>query len=138
MLQQDRLRRSVSPLLLQGMQGLGDNLYQRAVLKYCGTQVALQTPWPQMYADLPNVTCVPANSHLRTQRKSEQRSRSLFGRVNGMQRAQRWHLDNAERPGSRPRRIGGAGGRDEHQRRQPVRVGNGVVERNAAAHRIAR
>ena len=76
------------------MHGLGDNLYQRAVLKHCGEHVFLQTPWPQLYADLPNVTCVPANSRLRTQAKSEQRSQSLFGRLSGGQRVQRWHYVN--------------------------------------------
>ncbi len=90
MLQQNRLRRSVTPLL-QGMQGMGDSLYQRAVLKYSGVKVALQTPWPQIYADLPHVKCLAAQSRLRTQAKNEQRSRALFGRLSVGQRVRRWH-----------------------------------------------
>lgn len=100
-------------LLLHGMHGMGDNLYQRAVLKHCGTRLTLQTPWPQIYSDLPNVTCMPANSQLRTQRKSEQRSQALFARVNHHgQRPRRWHYVNDPKISivqSLAQQIGGSG-----------------------------
>ena len=54
------------------MQGLGDNIYQRAILReIAGTRpLYLMTPWPQIYNDLP-IWCLPwANSRLRTQNKN--------------------------------------------------------------------
>lgn len=53
------------------MLGLGDNLYQRAVVRELG-EVQLITPWPQLYADLP-VRCVMPATMLRTQRKNMMR-----------------------------------------------------------------
>lgn len=57
------------------MQGLGDNFYQRAVVRELIRQrgpISLVTPWPQLYADL-DVQCVRPVSKLRTQRKNFQR-----------------------------------------------------------------
>lgn len=60
--------------MISGMQGLGDNLYQRAVLRSCGKSVVLQTSWPQIYSDLSNVKCVRPATRLRTQYKNVLRS----------------------------------------------------------------
>lgn len=59
------------PWLIEGMRGLGDNLYQRAVLREVVKRqvVYLDTPWPQIYAGLP-VRCVRAATTLRTQLKN--------------------------------------------------------------------
>lgn len=53
------------------MQGLGDNIYQRAVLRALGP-VYLRTPWPQLYGDMP-VQCVDPKTELRTQKKNASR-----------------------------------------------------------------
>lgn len=61
------------PLLIQGMKGLGDNIFQRPFVRAAcetGRQVFLETPWPQLYADLP-VKPVMTNTTLRTQRVNE-------------------------------------------------------------------
>ena len=57
-------------LVVHGMHGMGDNLYQRAVIRQVGP-VFLHTPWPQLYADIPNVTCLKTGTRLRTQAKNE-------------------------------------------------------------------
>jgi hypothetical protein len=55
-----------------GMQGLGDNIFQRAFVKTLAQSedVVLRTPWPQLYADLPRVRCIPSPTRLRTQLKN--------------------------------------------------------------------
>lgn len=58
-------------MILQGMYGLGDNLYQRAVIREMGA-VDLITPWPQLYVDLP-VRCIRPRTDLRTQAKNAAR-----------------------------------------------------------------
>ena len=53
------------------MQGLGDNIYQRAFVKQLSRSydVYLETSWPQLYADLP-IHVVRPNTRLRTQAKN--------------------------------------------------------------------
>lgn len=58
--------------IYRGMLGLGDNFYQRAVVRELG-RCQLITPWPQLYADLP-VRCIKPATLLRTQRKNIDRS----------------------------------------------------------------
>lgn len=55
-----------------GMHGLGDNIYQRAFLKSLAKSgdVWLDTPWPELYCDLPNVHPVKPHTRLRTQAKN--------------------------------------------------------------------
>lgn len=55
------------------MYGLGDNIYQRAVVRALAGIHYLRTPWPQLYADLPNIQCVRPSTHLRTQAKNAAR-----------------------------------------------------------------
>ena len=56
------------------MHGLGDNIYQRAVVRALEGIHYLTTPWPQLYADLPNIRCVRPATRLRTQSKNMQRA----------------------------------------------------------------
>jgi hypothetical protein len=66
--------------VLSGMLGLGDNFYQRAVVRELGP-VQLITSWPQLYADLP-VECIRPDTRLRTQAKNGARTDLPWHRVN--------------------------------------------------------
>lgn len=60
------------PVIIEGMKGLGDNVYQRAVVRRLDGPVYLATPWPQLYADLPHIRPVrPLRHGLRTQLENE-------------------------------------------------------------------
>jgi hypothetical protein len=70
-----------SDLLIEGMQGLGDNLHQRVVVReFARTHetVWLRTPWPSLVHDIPNVRCLASGSKLRTQRANEARQASAY------------------------------------------------------------
>lgn len=71
-----------SPLLVQGMHGLGDNLHQRAVLRQLmqNNSIWLETSWASLYHDLvgPDLKLVRKQSGLRTQAKNAQREGELF------------------------------------------------------------
>lgn len=61
-------------LYVRGMLGLGDNIMQRPFIRAAAAREArvfLQTPWPELYADLENVFPVRSSTRLRTQAKSE-------------------------------------------------------------------
>ena len=60
-------------LIIRGMRGLGDNINQRAFLKELGVPVFLDTPWPELYSDMSNVTFIPCQTVLRTQNKNMSR-----------------------------------------------------------------
>jgi hypothetical protein len=66
-------------LHILGMQGLGDNIYQRAFIHALSRQrdIYLETSWPEFYADLPIKFVRPTGgySRLRTQNKNVARSR---------------------------------------------------------------
>ncbi len=87
-------------LVIQGMQGLGDNLHQRAVIRHLSQthEVWLETPWPQIYHDMP-VRCVPRSSRLRTQDKNASRSLALYARTAppGAVRARIWYTHDGIR-----------------------------------------
>lgn len=68
---------------VRGMLGLGDNLYQRSVLKLMGS-LELETPWPQLYGDLP-IKCIKPHTTLRTQKKNIDRKDAV------------WHKSTASR-----------------------------------------
>lgn len=57
-------------MLIPGMRGLGDCIYQRAFLSQLAGPVYLETPWPELYRDLPHVRPVRAHTTLRTQSKN--------------------------------------------------------------------
>ena len=57
-------------VVVQGMKGLGDNIYERAFVKALarnsGHSVYVETPWPELFDDLP-VRFLYAGTNLRTQ-----------------------------------------------------------------------
>lgn len=60
-------------IIIHTMRGLGDSINQRAFVKALDCKVFLDTPWPEIYEDLPNVTFVRCNTSLRTQSKNIER-----------------------------------------------------------------
>lgn len=68
-------------ITLQGMQGLGDNIHCRAVVRgYLarGERVQIITPWPSVYADL-DVACLRLpTTTLRTQAANMRREAALY------------------------------------------------------------
>ncbi len=71
---------SLSPrlpdLVVRGMQGLGDNIFQRPFIHALSRHwtVYLETSWPEFYADLP-INVVRSTTRLRTQAKNVNRAR---------------------------------------------------------------
>lgn len=72
-------------LIVQGMNGLGDNLHQRAVIRGLIRDyvVWLQTPWPSLFWDMagPRLKFVKPTTKLRTQARNAQREASSYVRV---------------------------------------------------------
>lgn len=66
----------MSGVMLEGMNGLGDNIYQRPFLRYFPGSY-IKTPWPEVYSDM-DVFCVRSNTSLRTQHKNENRTRCQY------------------------------------------------------------
>lgn len=62
---------SRTALVIEGMKGLGDNIYQRAFVRVACSRydVWLETPWPELYHDLP-VRFLRMSTPLRTQQKN--------------------------------------------------------------------
>lgn len=56
--------------IVNSMRGLGDNIYQRAFVKALNGPVYIDTPWPELYRDLPHVHFVRPDTKLRTQSKN--------------------------------------------------------------------
>ena len=81
-------------LHLFGMLGLGDNIYQRAVVREVARsrEVYLETTWPQLYADLP-VRCVRASTRLRTQAKNAARAGLAWHDPPPAAKRVRWHYE---------------------------------------------
>lgn len=65
----------MKPIFIDGMQGLGDSIYQRAFVKQLPPGSFIKTAWPEIYQDLPVFT-VRSETTLRTQRKNEDSSRA--------------------------------------------------------------
>jgi len=65
------------PVLIRGMWGLGDNIYSRPFVRAAAAQyeVHLETPWPELYADL-DIKFVRGSRKLRTQQKNMERQPS--------------------------------------------------------------
>ncbi len=63
-------------LIVRGMQGLGDNIFQRPFIHTLSRHwtVYLETSWPEFYADLP-INVVRSTTRLRTQAKNVNRAR---------------------------------------------------------------
>lgn len=59
--------------LIDSMQGLGDNIYQRHIVKSLsesGNNIWITTSWPEIYSDLENVRFLKPETKLRTQSKN--------------------------------------------------------------------
>lgn len=66
---------------VEGMQGIGDNIFQRPFVKALarrGNQVWIKTSLPEFYADIPGIHFVKSNTTLRTQQKNESRTELCF------------------------------------------------------------
>lgn len=70
------------PLIVQGMHGAGDNLHQRAVIRELmrDHEVWLETSWPCLYWDMPELKLVGRGTRLRTQLKNAAREQDRFTR----------------------------------------------------------
>jgi hypothetical protein len=62
------------PVLIRGMWGLGDNIWQRPFVRAAAAKydVWLETPWPELYADV-DIKFVRGGRRLRTQQKNMDR-----------------------------------------------------------------
>lgn len=60
-------------MLIRGMNGLGDCIYQRAFIRKYSGRVFLETPWPELYQDMRHVQVVRPATQLRTQAKNIER-----------------------------------------------------------------
>lgn len=57
-------------MIIHGMRGLGDNLFMRPFIKALPKPVYLDTPWPEIYAGIPDVHFIRPVTPLRTQSKN--------------------------------------------------------------------
>ena len=92
----------MTPIYIEGMHGLGDNLHQRAVIRHLmqSHEVWLETPWPCVYHDLigDRLKLVSKGSKLRTQSKNQKRESAAYTRGRIPQRSKRiWYRPEAVR-----------------------------------------
>lgn len=57
-------------MIIHAMRGLGDSIYSRAFIKQLPGELYIDTPWPELLADLPNVHFIRPQTNLRTQAKN--------------------------------------------------------------------
>lgn len=57
-------------MIIHNHRGLGDNIYERAFVKMLPKPVYLDTPWPEIYSDIPGVHFIRPQTTLRTQAKN--------------------------------------------------------------------
>lgn len=57
-------------MIIHGMMGLGDNLFERPFIKALPKPVYLSTPWPFIFSDIPGVHFIRPQTTLRTQAKN--------------------------------------------------------------------
>jgi hypothetical protein len=57
-------------MIIHGMLGLGDNLFERPFIKALPKPVYLSTPWPFIFHDIPGVQFLQPQTTLRTQSKN--------------------------------------------------------------------
>ena len=70
------------PLVLKGMQGLGDNLHERALVRELmrSNELWLKTSWPQFFWDMvPELHLLPLQSSIGWMAKNELRTAALYG-----------------------------------------------------------
>lgn len=82
-------------MVINGMHGLGDNIFQRAFIKNLKGRVWLSTPWPEIYKDLPKVRFLNPGTRLRTQRKNVDRQSPLTWANHPDWRSKRIHYGGA-------------------------------------------
>lgn len=57
-------------MIINGMMGLGDNLFERPFIKALPKPIYLSTPWPFIFHDIPDVHFIRPQTTLRTQAKN--------------------------------------------------------------------
>ena len=57
-------------MIIHGMMGLGDNLFERPFIKALPKPLYLSTPWPFIFHDIPGVHFIRPQTNLRTQAKN--------------------------------------------------------------------
>lgn len=57
-------------MIIHAMRGLGDSIYSRAFIKQLPGELYIDTPWPELLSDLPNVHFTRPQTTLRTQAKN--------------------------------------------------------------------
>lgn len=57
-------------MIIHAMRGLGDSIYSRAFIKQLTSELYIDTPWPELLSDLPNVHFIRPQTTLRTQAKN--------------------------------------------------------------------
>lgn len=63
-------------MIIHAMRGLGDSIYSRAFIKALPGKLYVDTPWPELLTDLPNVHFIRPQTTLRTQAKNIARHNS--------------------------------------------------------------
>jgi hypothetical protein len=63
---------STRGVVVHGMWGIGDNIYQRPLIRQLARErpIFLDTPWPELYEDIPDVSFILRQRALRTQMKN--------------------------------------------------------------------
>jgi hypothetical protein len=67
-------------LYIHGMHGMGDNIHQRAIMRQLREKnsIVLETSWPSIYHDMPDIRLARRNVNLRTQQKNSEREADKF------------------------------------------------------------
>lgn len=80
-----------TPVYIQGMHGMGDNIHQRAIIKelYQNHDIFLETSWPQIYHDFPEIKFIAKGTNLRTQLKNQSVNSDKFFDMNRFSRDMR-------------------------------------------------
>jgi hypothetical protein len=87
------------PILIRGMWGLGDNIFSRPFVRAAAEQyeLHLETPWPELYADL-DIKFIRGGRRLRTQQRNIARQpESLWSRPALMREIKVSYFDLASR-----------------------------------------
>lgn len=70
----------MNPVVITGMKGLGDNIYQIPIVKHFAKtrKVYLATPWPQLFSEIPGISFISPETKLRTQVKNMELSKGVY------------------------------------------------------------
>jgi len=66
-------------IYVKGMKGLGDNIYQRSFITQLASRdnILLETPWPELYDNINNISFIRTVTTLRTQNKNIERNSNI-------------------------------------------------------------